>query len=109
MAIPALYRKRPLLDRGARLLWRDPATALMLLRMASWVAVISVGAKTLPLRRAVRLLDAQPKVAAFPGPESSEKVVRLLDSLLNINVLFLSPTCWKRAPVLRRFLALEGI
>lgn|SRR5215471_7938388 len=109
MVDTALHRTRPLLARGTRLLWQDPATALMLVRMAAWVGVISFGVKALPLPRAVRLLDVQPRVPAVPQPDRSATVVRLLDSLLNTNLLFLNPTCWKRATVLRRFLALEGI
>ena len=37
------------------------------------------------------------------------RVAEPLDVLLSADVLFLPPTCWKRAPVLYRFLALEGI
>jgi Transglutaminase-like superfamily len=109
MTDPSLYSQRPLFSRGTRLLWRDPATALMLLRMTIWVGVISLGAKTLSLRHAVSLLDVQPRTPDVSRASRSETVVRLLDSLLATNLLFLTPTCWKRAPVLRRFLALEGI
>jgi Transglutaminase-like superfamily len=109
MSGPGSYRQRPLLSRGTRLLWRRPATALMLLRMAAWVGVISLGAKMFSLHRAISLLDVQPRTPAKPTPGKSETVVRLLDSLLATNFLFFTPTCWKRAPVLRRFLALEGI
>jgi hypothetical protein len=109
MSDPGLYKKHSLLSRGTRLLWRNPATALMLLRMTVWVGVVSLGAKTLSLRRAIRLLDVQPRGPDASRPHRSETVVRLLDSLLATKLLFLTPTCWKRAPVLRRFLALEGI
>jgi hypothetical protein len=109
MSDPGLYSQRPLLSRSTRLLCRDPATALLLLRMTIWVGVISLAAKTLSLRRAVRLLDVQTPATDVSRPGRSETVVRLLDSLLATNLLFLTPTCWKRAPVLRRFLALEGI
>jgi hypothetical protein len=109
MSDPRFYRKRPLVERGTRSLWRDPGAALMLVRMAAWVGVMSVGAKTLPLRRAVRLLDVPPRAPAKPRPGRSAMVVRVLDRLLATNFLWLTPTCWKRAPVLRRFLALEGI
>jgi len=37
------------------------------------------------------------------------RVAHLLDLLLNTNFLFLKPICWKRAPVLHRYLALNGI
>jgi hypothetical protein len=33
----------------------------------------------------------------------------LIDALLGLNVLCFTPTCWKRAPVLHRYLALQGI
>jgi hypothetical protein len=77
--------------------------------MIGWVGVTSVATKTLPLPRAIRLLDARPRTAIAADPIRSQTLVHLLDFLLATNFLFLTPTCWKRAAVLRRFLALEGI
>ena len=81
----------------------------MVLRMTSWVAVVSVAIKALPLPRAMQLLEPRSRLPARCNPVKSEAIASLLDSLLATNFLFLTPTCWKRAPVLHRFLALEGM
>jgi hypothetical protein len=39
---------------------------------------------------------------------SAERVAQLLDALLGLNFLCFTPTCWKRAAVLHRQLALRG-
>jgi hypothetical protein len=41
--------------------------------------------------------------------EAQARTARLLDALLAADVWCFTPTCWKRAPVLYRFLALQGI
>jgi len=41
--------------------------------------------------------------------QEQARLARILDSVLATDFWFLTPTCWKRAPVLHRFLALEGI
>jgi len=111
MAEFAQYQSRHLsvLPRAARLILRKPRVALMVLRMTSWVAVVSVAIKALPLPRAMRLLEPHVRSVAPCTPAKSQAIASLLDSLLATNLLFLTPTCWKRAPVLRRFLALEGV
>ena len=107
----AQYQSRysSVIPRAARLILRKPRVALMVLRMTSWVAVVSVSIKALPLPRAMRLLGPHSRSIASGNSAKSEAIASLLDSLLATNFLFLTPTCWKRAPVLRRFLALEGI
>jgi hypothetical protein len=37
------------------------------------------------------------------------RLARLLDSVLAADFWVFTPTCWKRAPVLHRYLALSGI
>jgi len=37
------------------------------------------------------------------------RLARLLDSVLAADFWVFTPTCWKRAPVLHRYLALRGI
>jgi hypothetical protein len=86
---------------------RDPAEVLLLARMAGWVLLLSALFKLLPLPRVLRL------VAATPRPRSRryapERLAQLLDLLLGLNLFAFTPTCWKRAPVLRRYLALFGV
>ncbi|HZI17246.1 MAG TPA: lasso peptide biosynthesis B2 protein [Pyrinomonadaceae bacterium] len=96
--------------RAARLAARDPATCLLVLRMAFWVLALVFLMRVTSLRRAVRLV-----AGARPGPPPSdpratrERLARILDSLLAADFWVFTPTCWKRAPVLRRFLAAAGI
>ena len=105
-----LLRYARLPARAARLALGEPCAALLALRMACWVAALSLFVKLMPLPRALKLvapraLGARPRDQA----EVQERLARLLDSVLAADFLFLTPTCWKRAPVLHRYLALEGI
>lgn len=97
--------------RAARFSLREPATALLLARMAFWVGVLSLLVRTMPLPRAMRLMTPlrRREVAGQDAEALKERLGGLLDVLLAADTLFLTPTCWKRAPVLYRFLALHGI
>lgn len=100
-----------LCKRAARLTLREPGKALLLARMTAWVGALSLLIRALPLPLAMRALTPLrrrvPTHADAVALEAS--IAELLDALLATDVLFLTPTCWKRAPVLYRFLALEGI
>jgi hypothetical protein len=78
--------------------------------MAAWVALLSVLIKFLPLPRVLSLIaaparGAKPKNSAL----TQQRLAQLVDALLGMNFLCFTPTCWKRAPVLYRYLALYGI
>ena len=99
-----------LAGRGARFAAREPASALLGLRMAAWVAAVSLGVKVLPLPRVLRLATPlRRRSARRDADEVQARTARLLDALLATDVLCFTPTCWKRAPVLYRFLALQGV
>ncbi|MDQ3907482.1 MAG: lasso peptide biosynthesis B2 protein, partial [Acidobacteriota bacterium] len=95
---------------GAGFALRRPGEALLVARMAACVASFSALARWLPLPRSVALLS--PKVRRTEGGKASrvsdERVAELLDALLALDVLCFTPTCWKRAVVLHRQLALRG-
>jgi hypothetical protein len=96
--------------RAAGYAAREPGSALLALRMGAWVAAISLGVRFMPLPRVMRL--ATPLRRRPPCGDPSEvqaRTARLLDALLSADVWCFTPTCWKRAPVLYRFLALRGI
>jgi hypothetical protein len=98
--------------RAARLVLREPRKAVLLLRMTAWVGALSLLIRALPLPAAMRILTPLRRRAparADDNASSEARVAELLDALLAADVLFLTPTCWKRAPVLYRFLALEGV
>lgn len=98
--------------RAARLLVREPGKALLLIRMTAWVGALSLLIRALPLPAAMKLLTPMRRrapVRADDAAASEARLAELLDALLATDILFLTPTCWKRAPVLYRFLALEGV
>jgi hypothetical protein len=99
-----------LAGRAAGFAAREPGSALLALRMAGWVAAISLGVRFLPLPRVMRLATPlRRRTARGDAGEVQARTARLLDALLAADVLCFTPTCWKRAPVLYRFLALGGI
>lgn len=98
-------------SRATRFALREPGSALIALRMASWVAALTLMIRLMSLPRAMRLVAPHRRVAATTGDatEAQARLARILDSVLAVDFWFLTPTCWKRAPVLYRFLALRGI
>jgi hypothetical protein len=98
-------------SRAARFALREPRTAITALRMASWVAALSLAIKLMPLPRALKLVAPHRPATVRPVDVAAKqaRLARILDSVLALDFWFLTPTCWKRAPVLYRFLALEGI
>src|SRR5437763_9470587 len=96
--------------RTSRFASREPGAALTLLRMAAWVAAVSLLLRWMSLPRVLSL--AEPRRARRATRDAARvqaRLARLLDALLAADFLCFTPTCWKRAPVLHRFLALEGI
>lgn len=102
--------KAATLRRGVSFLRRRPGEVFLLLRMAVWVVLLSILIKFLPLPRvlslvAIRTRGGRPKHPAM----TQRRLAQLVDALLGLNVLCFTPTCWKRAPVLHRYLAFNGI
>jgi hypothetical protein len=97
--------------RAARLVLSEPGAALLAARMGAWVVAVSLMMRVLPLPRAMRLVSPRRR-RARTQPDASEtqaRLARLLDSVLAVDFWVFTPTCWKRAPVLHRYLALAGI
>lgn len=95
---------------ATRFAQHQPQEAVLLLRMAGWVLVLSVLIRLLPLPRVLRFVAAAPGTplaakAALPP----ERLAQLIDLLLGLDLFIFTPTCWKRAPVLHRYLALNGV
>src|SRR5437763_16839494 len=96
-------RLRGLCTQAGRFMRRRPGEVLLLVRMAGWVLALSLLIKLLPLPRVLRMVAATPRAARRALP--AERLVQLIDHLLNLNVLVFTPICWKRAPILQRYLA----
>jgi Transglutaminase-like superfamily len=106
-------RLTTLASRGARFVAREPSSALLALRMSAWVAALSLLVKLMPLPRALgfvapRRVGPAPRDAQAVAAEQAA-LARVLDSVLAADFWMFTPTCWKRAPVLHRYLALRGI
>jgi hypothetical protein len=88
---------------------RKPGEAWLVVRLAAWVAALSALVKFLPLPRVLSLVTAAPRrKGGGAAGHGGERIAQLLDALLAADVLCFTPTCWKRAPVLHRYLALGG-
>jgi hypothetical protein len=94
--------------RGVSFARRRPAETLLVVRLGLGVAAFSVLARLLPLPRSLALLTPAKRRNAREERISDERLAQLLDALLKIDTLCFTPTCWKRAAILHRQLALRG-
>jgi len=96
--------------RATRKAFLGPSEALLLLKMSGWVLLLSVAVKVFPLPRALRLLstNTRPPSTTTAG-ETQKRLAAAIDLLLKTDLYILKPSCWKRAAVLHRYLALNGI
>ena len=98
------------LPQARRKIVANPRDAALTARMALWVLLISVLAKLTTLARAQQV--ASFKIRSAPAAHTSEtptNLGRMIDSLLGIDLFVFRRSCWKRALVLHRYLALNGI
>jgi hypothetical protein len=87
-----------------------PREAFLLARMAAWVALLSLLIKFFPLPRVLSLIAIHTRGRTQKNSRfTQQRLAQLVDALLGLNVWCFTPTCWKRAPVLHRYLALNGI
>lgn len=96
--------------RAGRFFRRDPRATVLMLRMAAWVTALSLLVKVMPLPRILKIITPRPRrPRAGDALPIQTKLARLIDLVLAADLLVFTPTCWKRAPVLYRYLALNGI
>ena len=97
--------------RGLRFGVRKPREAWLLARMGLWVVALSLLVKLMPLPRVLKLMTpGRRRAPAGQDPsETRERLAAQLDMLLRVDLWVFTPTCWKRAPVLYRYLALRGV
>lgn len=93
--------------KTGRLLVTNPREAWLLMRMAWWIAVVSVVARFYSLPRALQIVAGNQKQAHTNT--SANDLARAIDRLLAIDFLIFTPVCWKRAAVLHRYLSRSGI
>jgi len=85
----------------------QPDEAWLLMRMAWWVAVLSVSARCYSLPRALEIV-AGGNDRRSPERANREDLARAIDLLLSADFLIFKPICWKRAAVLHRYLSRTG-
>jgi hypothetical protein len=97
-----------LFGRAIRLTARDPARVLLLVRMATWVVILSALVRVLTLPRALQVVatDVRNKSTSDIKPNDLSSAI---DALLGLDMFMFKPKCWKRATILHRYLALNGI
>jgi hypothetical protein len=97
------------LTRATRKAFLGPGEALLLLRMAGWVLLLSMAVKVFPLPRALRLVSIKTRRPSETSESETQKRAAAIDLLLKTDLFILKPSCWKRAALLHRYLALSGI
>src|SRR2546422_6161921 len=94
--------------RIVRMISRDPRGFFMLLRMAFWVATLSLMVKVLPLPTAFRIITPRIKSEAPDHPQAiQDKLAGFVCRLPALDSFFFSPTCWERGAVFPRYLPFE--
>lgn len=98
-----------LIPSAARLFLSRPRRALLLLRMAGWVAILSFVVTVFSLPRALRIVSISHARKSAANDDEQQDFVSAIDAILGLNLLCFKPICWKRAALLHRYLALNGI
>ena len=97
-----------LLGRAIRLTVRNPGRVWLLVRMATWVVILSALVRVLTLPRALEVVATDVRKKST-GDVRAKDLSSAIDALLGLDMLMFKPKCWKRATILHRYLALDGI
>ncbi len=98
-----------LFSRAGKQVVQNPSHAALLIRMAAWVSLLSLAVKFQSLPAALGLV-ATPIRKTNPAVTGAEhRLAATIDTLLKTKLFCFEPVCWKRAAVLHRYLALNGI
>jgi Transglutaminase-like superfamily len=106
----SLKRVLRLITRGGRKVLLNPGESSLIFRMAIWVFILSILVKLQPLPRALRTVAPRIHGPSQASREETQRALaRAIDLLLGTDLLVFKPVCWKRAAILHRYLALNGI
>ena len=94
-------------SRTFTLVRRNPRRALLIFRMANWLVLFTILMRFLSMPRALQFVSAPLRNGA--GKSDEKELASAVDSLLSADVFVFRPSCWKRAAILHRYLALGGI
>ena len=107
---PAIRKVFLVLGLTARKIFLAPREAALRARMAFWVVLVSVLARLTSLPRAQRVASFGVRSrSARRASVTPAQLGAAIDSVLGIDLFVFRRSCWKRAMVLQRFLALNGI
>jgi hypothetical protein len=77
--------------------------------MSGWILVLSVLARLLPLSRALQIVSTEVRGKSAKVEVDPVQLSTAIDALLEADFFVFKPSCWKRATVLHRYLALAGV
>lgn len=98
------------LGLAARKIIVTPRESVLSARMALWVVLISGLARLTSLPRAQHIASFRIRPpSGGTGSTTPAQLGRAIDGVLGIDLFVFRRSCWKRAMVLHRFLALNGI
>src|SRR5438094_5885983 len=87
-----------------RMVSRDSRGFFMLLRMAFWVATLSLMVKVLPLPTTFRIITPRIKNRTPDDPQAiQDRLARLIDPPMALDPIVFTPIFWKRAATLNRY------
>ena len=107
--LKSITKTRRILSGITRKLVSRPDEAWLLLRMAWWVAVLSVTARVYSIPRALQIVAGTKNGKQYAQTANEKELARAIDLLLSVDFLMFTPICWKRAAVLHRYLSRSGI
>src|SRR5260370_29891502 len=88
-----------------RMVWRDSRGFCILLGMAFWGATLTLMVKVLPLPTAFRVITPRVKSNAPDDPQAiQDRLARLIDRVLALDLFAFSPTCANRAAFFHPYL-----
>ena len=93
--------------QACTLLYRQPDRALLIFRMANWLVLFTLMMRFLPMPRALQMISAP--VRTGPSNANEKELASAVDALLAAEIFVFRPSCWKRAAILHRYLALQGV
>ena len=91
-----------------RLCFVRPRRAWLLSRIAMWTLILSCVLRFRPLPTALRTLSVSPDRQRKASATDGLKFATAVDAVLGMNRFVFRPVCWKRAILLRKFLAEQG-
>ena len=109
MLVKLLRKASTLVFRSSRKIVLHPHEAVLMIRMAGWMVILSVLVKLTSLLRALEIVSTQVRHEKTRETDVPGQLARAIDLLLAMDVPIFRKSCWKRAIILHRYLALHGI